>query len=85
MECRALFTMVRAIHGAGHPIGVHGYLHDSLDTLEEAAEDSILQPSRTILADLTGEVPTLYVVGPQPMDAGTLGAKRHPVRCQPNG
>jgi peptidoglycan/xylan/chitin deacetylase (PgdA/CDA1 family) len=52
--------MVRAIHGAGHPIGLHGYLHESLDNMDEVEEEAVLVRARAILADITGTGPTLY-------------------------
>ena len=52
--------VVRAICGAGHPIGLHGYLHETLDTLDEAAEEAVLVRSQAILADLAGYRPVIY-------------------------
>src|SRR5271166_5485565 len=31
--------VVRAITGAGHPIGLHGHLHETLDTVDEQQEN----------------------------------------------
>jgi len=52
--------VVTAIRRAGHPIGLHGYLHQALDTMDAAAEEADLVRSRAILADLLGAPPTLY-------------------------
>lgn len=52
--------MVRAIHSANHPIGLHGYLHEALDNLDEPAEAAVLLRARAVIADLIGYQPTLY-------------------------
>jgi len=46
--------MVRAIVAAGHEIGLHGYLHEKLAGLDEAAEEAILIKSMDILSEVTG-------------------------------
>jgi peptidoglycan/xylan/chitin deacetylase (PgdA/CDA1 family) len=51
---------VRAISGAGHPLGLHGYLHESLETLDRAAEERVLERSKQILGDLLGKTPDFY-------------------------
>lgn len=52
--------VVRAICAAGHPLGLHGYMHESLDTLNEEAEEAVLRRSQQVLGDLAGYVPTIY-------------------------
>ncbi|MBN8708028.1 MAG: hypothetical protein BGO12_02220 [Verrucomicrobia bacterium 61-8] len=52
--------MTRAVQTAGHEIGLHGYLHERLITLNETQEEAILQKSFTILEDLTGTRPVGY-------------------------
>ncbi len=52
--------VVRAIQAAGHPIGLHGFLHQALDTLTPAEEEADLRRSQETLAELLGETPTLY-------------------------
>jgi peptidoglycan/xylan/chitin deacetylase (PgdA/CDA1 family) len=52
--------VVRAIVGAGHPVGLHGYLHETLDTLTPAEEERVLQRSQEVLGELTGYRPTIY-------------------------
>jgi len=52
--------MTRAVQAAGHEIGLHGYLHERLITLNETQEEAILQKSFTILEDLTGTRPVGY-------------------------
>jgi len=49
--------MVEAIVAAGHEIGLHGYLHEKLTTLNEAEEEAILLRSLEILTRLTGSRP----------------------------
>lgn len=52
--------MTLAVQAAGHEIGLHGYLHERLITLNETQEEAILQKSFTILEDLTGTRPVGY-------------------------
>ncbi|PTX95144.1 polysaccharide deacetylase [Spartobacteria bacterium LR76] len=52
--------MTHAVQAAGHEIGLHGYLHERLITLNETQEEAILQKSFTILEDLTGTRPVGY-------------------------
>ncbi len=52
--------MTRAVQAAGHEIGLHGYLHERLITLNETQEEAILQKSFTILEDITGSRPVGY-------------------------
>ena len=52
--------MVDAIIAAGHEIGLHGYLHEKLASLDEAHEEEILLRSLEILTRLTGARPTGY-------------------------
>jgi peptidoglycan/xylan/chitin deacetylase (PgdA/CDA1 family) len=52
--------MVRAIATANHPVGLHGYYHEMLETLDAEEEEKVLVRSRDVLADLLGYKPTLY-------------------------
>lgn len=52
--------MTRAVQTAGHEIGLHGYLHERLITLNETQEETILQKSFAILEDITGARPVGY-------------------------
>jgi peptidoglycan/xylan/chitin deacetylase (PgdA/CDA1 family) len=52
--------VVKAFVRGGYPVGLHGHLHESLDTLDEAQENEVMRISKEILADLCGYVPTLY-------------------------
>ncbi|TAM58057.1 polysaccharide deacetylase [bacterium] len=52
--------LVHAIASAGHPLGLHGYLHEALETLDEGAELDTLRKSKAILNQLTGYEPRLY-------------------------
>ena len=49
--------MLEAIVAGGHEIGLHGYLHEKLVTLDEPAEEEILVRSAEIITRLTGETP----------------------------
>src|SRR4051794_14343919 len=49
--------MVEAIVAGGHEIGLHGYLHEKLVTLDDAAEEATLLRSAEILTRLTGQAP----------------------------
>src|SRR5258708_38145138 len=65
--------LVQTIHGDGHPIGCHGYLHERTDGLAYEEEDAILAKSITILADITGVRPIgfrapLWEVTPQTLE-----------------
>ncbi len=53
-------NMTRAIAAAGHEIGLHGYLHEKLVTLDEAQEEEILLKSLKILTELGGSRPKGY-------------------------
>lgn len=63
--------VVRAIREAGHPMGLHGYLHQSLDTMSPEAEEEDLQRSQTILSDMLGYRPTLYRAPSWELNRGT--------------
>ena len=52
--------IVRAIVRAGHPIGLHGHLHEQLETLDEQEENDVMRVSKGILSELCGYTPTLY-------------------------
>jgi len=52
--------MTGAIAAAGHEIGLHGYLHEKLVTLDEAQEEEILLKSLKILTELGGSRPKGY-------------------------
>lgn len=52
--------VIAAIRDAGHPVGLHGYLHESLDTLDRTTEAAILRRSQRELGALLGYAPTLY-------------------------
>ncbi len=52
--------VVRAIVAAGHPLGLHGYLHETLDTLDEEQEEAVLRRSQAILGELAGYRPAIY-------------------------
>ncbi len=52
--------VVHAITAAGHPMGLHGYLHETLDTLDEEAEEAILRRSQAVMGELCGYVPAIY-------------------------
>lgn len=52
--------MAEAIAGAGHEIGLHGYAHEKLAHLEEAAEREILLRSMAILENRCGLRPRGY-------------------------
>ena len=51
---------VAAIKAAGHPLGLHGYLHESLDTLTRDQEEEVLRRAQSILGELLGAVPDFY-------------------------
>jgi peptidoglycan-N-acetylglucosamine deacetylase len=52
--------VVRAIVRAGYPIGLHGHLHEQLETLDEQQENDVMLVSKGILSELCGYTPTLY-------------------------
>ncbi|WP_019547914.1 polysaccharide deacetylase family protein [Streptomyces sulphureus] len=47
----------RAVHAAGHEIGLHGYLHEPVSTLDRAAELAVLRRSSALVEELTGAPP----------------------------
>ncbi len=53
-------NVVRTMIANDYPVGLHGHLHESLDTLDEQQEIDVLRTSKAILADLCGYEPTLY-------------------------
>jgi len=52
--------VIRAFVRAGHPVGLHGYLHQALDTMSPEEEEADLVRSQGVLADMLGYRPTLY-------------------------
>jgi peptidoglycan/xylan/chitin deacetylase (PgdA/CDA1 family) len=52
--------MVKAIVKKGYAIGLHGYLHESLDSLDQTAEESILLRSKNVLQRMTGYQSIIY-------------------------
>ena len=52
--------MTQAIVAGGHEIGLHGYLHERLAGLDEAAEEAILVKSMAILSGVSGARPAGY-------------------------
>jgi peptidoglycan/xylan/chitin deacetylase (PgdA/CDA1 family) len=52
--------VVRAVVRAGHPLGLHGYMHETLDTLTPEEEERVLVRSQEVLGELAGYRPTLY-------------------------
>jgi peptidoglycan/xylan/chitin deacetylase (PgdA/CDA1 family) len=52
--------MVDAIVAGGHEVGLHGYMHERLAGLTEAAEEEILLRSIAILEKATGSRPVGY-------------------------
>lgn len=52
--------VVRAFVEGGYPVGLHGHLHEALETLDEQQESDILILSKRILSGVCGYTPTLY-------------------------
>jgi len=53
--------LVKAIHAAGHEIGLHGFTHDRLLSLRHPSEIvSDLERARSVVESLTGERPRLF-------------------------
>lgn len=52
--------VVRAFVQAGYPVGLHGHLHEALETLDEQQEIEVLNRSKAILSSVCGYTPTLY-------------------------
>lgn len=52
--------VAREIVRQGFPIGLHGHLHESLDTLDAEQEEAVLVHSREIIGEILGDAPTLY-------------------------
>jgi peptidoglycan/xylan/chitin deacetylase (PgdA/CDA1 family) len=52
--------VVAAFVRGGYPVGLHGHLHEPLETLDEQEERDVLQRSQKILGSLCGYTPTLY-------------------------
>lgn len=60
-----------AIKAAGHPVGLHGYLHRSLDTMSPEEEEQDLLRSQAVLSDMLGYRPTLYRAPSWELNRGT--------------
>jgi len=52
--------MTRAVVAAGHELGLHGYLHERLVTLDERQEEEVLIKSFAALKAVTGQEPVGY-------------------------
>lgn len=52
--------IVKAFVRGGYPVGLHGHLHETLDTVDEQKEIEILRISKEILSEQCGYTPTLY-------------------------
>lgn len=52
--------MAKTINRQGHAIGLHGYLHESLDDLDEKSEEEILRKSKEIMVSTIGYAPKIY-------------------------
>lgn len=50
----------REIVRHGFPIGLHGHLHESLDSLDAEQEEAVLVRSREVMGEFLGYAPTLY-------------------------
>lgn len=53
-------SVVKAIHGEGHEVAHHGYLHEPLEGRSRAEEEEILVRTSRILAEITGQPPVGY-------------------------
>lgn len=53
-------AVVKAIHGEGHEVAHHGYLHEALEGRSRSEEEEILLRTSRILSDITGEPPVGY-------------------------
>lgn len=51
---------VRAIHEHGHPLGLHGYLHETMDALSEEQEDEMFRLSTRTFEKLVGFRPKIF-------------------------
>lgn len=52
--------MVKDLNAKGHSIGLHGYLHESLDNLNYQEEEEILLKSKEIIHNLIDHEPKIY-------------------------
>lgn len=52
--------LMREVDKQGHAIGLHGYLHESLDDLDEQSEEEILLKSKEIIENTVGYTPKIY-------------------------
>ena len=47
----------RAVVAAGHEVGLHGYLHENVSTLDEAEERAVFRRAHDLVAGLSGQAP----------------------------
>lgn len=52
--------MTQAIVDQGHALGLHGYLHESMDVLDQKEEEEILLKSIKVFERLLGKAPQIY-------------------------
>lgn len=52
--------LTQEIHKQGHAVGLHGYLHESLDHLRETEEEEILLKSKAVFDHVLGFTPKIY-------------------------
>lgn len=52
--------MTKAVVEQGHALGLHGFLHESMDVLDEKSEEEILIKSIETFVKLLGEAPKIY-------------------------
>ena len=52
--------MTKRVISEGHSIGLHGYLHESLDTLDRANEKEVLKKSKEIISNIIDQEPKIY-------------------------
>lgn len=52
--------VTKSIREQGHAIGLHGYIHESLDDLSQKDEEDILLKSKEMLHDILGYAPNIY-------------------------
>src|SRR5699024_10622187 len=52
--------VIREISDQGHAVGLHGYIHESLDDLTLKEEENILLKSMEIMDAILGDIPQIY-------------------------
>jgi peptidoglycan/xylan/chitin deacetylase (PgdA/CDA1 family) len=52
--------MTQSLVYQGHSVGLHGYLHESLDTLDKESEENILKKSKEVISNLIDYEPKIY-------------------------